>query len=75
MYTCNYIGRKGWKFSDFSLISDFFHFQILKIIFEISSSERVSHDIKIDPGYQKTLFFFIISDFFIKHDLHPWVDI
>ena len=29
--------RQGWKFSDFSLISDFFTSTILKISFEISS--------------------------------------
>ena len=28
---------QGWKFSDFSLISDFFTLTIMKIIFEISS--------------------------------------
>ena len=36
---------QGWKFSDFSLISDFFTSTILKIIFEISSEENFSHDI------------------------------
>ena len=44
---------QGWKFSDFSLISDFFTLTILKIIFVISSYERVSCDIMIDPDYQK----------------------
>ena len=39
---------QGWKFSDFSLISELFNLTILKIIFEISS-KRVSHDIMIDP--------------------------
>ena len=35
-FYCTYI-IQGWKFSDFSLISDFFTLTILKIIFAISS--------------------------------------
>ena len=40
---------QGWKFSDFRLISEFFTWTILKIIFEISSYERVSHNTLVDP--------------------------
>ena len=57
---------QGWKFSDFSLISDFFTLTIMKM--EISSKENVSNDITIDSDYQKKNF---ISDFFIEPDLHP----
>ena len=49
-------GYKGWKFLDFSLISDFFTWTILKIIFEVSSEERLSHDIILDPGEVLVLF-------------------
>ena len=47
-------GMKVFRF--FFLISDFFTLTILKIIFEISSQERVSYDIMIDPNYQKKVF-------------------
>ena len=43
----------GWKYSYFSLISDFFTSTILTIIFKISCEERVSYDTMIDPDYQK----------------------
>ena len=50
---------QGWKFSDFSLISDFFTLTIMKIIFEISSQEKLSHDFIIDPDFQKkSLYYF-----------------
>ena len=50
---------QGWKFSDFSLISDFFTATIQKIIFEISSYDRVSSSNIIDPDYQKkSLYYF-----------------
>ena len=50
---------QGWKFLDFSLISDFFTSTILKIVFEISSYERVSRDIMIDPDYQKRSLYYL----------------
>ena len=43
-------------FSDFWLISDFFTLTHLKIIFEISSLDRMSHDLFIDSHFQKKVF-------------------
>ena len=37
---------QGCKFSDFSLISDFFTSTQLKIILEISFVEHISHDLE-----------------------------
>ena len=46
---------QGCKFSDFSLISDFFFtLKHLKITLEISSLERVSRDFMIDSVFQET---------------------
>ena len=50
---------QGWKFLDFSMISDFFTLTILKMIFEISSLERVSHDNMLDPDYQKKSLYYV----------------
>ena len=41
--------KQGCKFSDFSLIADFCTLTPLKITFEMSFIERVSHDFMIDP--------------------------
>ena len=54
---------QGCKFSDFSLISDFFTSTYLKIIFKISSLDHISHYFIIESGFQKRFCF--ISDFFI----------
>ena len=45
----NYINfLQAGLFSDFSLISDFFTLTPLKIIFEMSPLEHVSHDFMVD---------------------------
>ena len=52
----NYL--QGYKFSDLSLIPDVFTFTPLKIIFENSSLENVSHGFIIDSNFQKKLYNF-----------------
>ena len=44
---------QGCKFSDFSLISDFFTLTHVKIILLIPHVEQVSHDSIIDSDFQR----------------------
>ena len=57
-------------FSDFSLIQEFLTLTLLKIIFEISSLQRISRDFIVDSDFPKS---YIISDFFFEPDLHPCI--
>ena len=51
MHKMKIVCKQGCKFSDFSLIPDFFH--ILKIICKISPMEHVSYDFMVDSNFQK----------------------
>ena len=44
---------QGCKFSDYNLISDFFTSTPSKIVFEMSSLERMSQGFVIEPDFQK----------------------
>ena len=61
---------QGSKFTDFSLISDFFTSTHLKNSFEISSKEHVSDGFMIYPEFQEKQSV-SFQTYFFKPDLHP----